>query len=301
MATLLEGTEAFETTTVMAGRNYVRRCLRGHLPFGVITGSAASLNELVMRVTADCAVRENLHTVRIATPTHSARAFLSACLEQLAFDLFDGGLNALHDLMDVFLRHESARGRRTVIILENTQHCGLPVFKCMLALAQVRAGATPAVTFVLTGSPDLHRILNSPDMAGLRQFTRQRFDLDRGPVATVTAGAATPLVAVPAKSGVALQPSLAVMIAGEVVERHELQPGWMRVGRSPKCGLCLDSRYVSRNHAALLVTADDVVIVDLKSTNGTLVNGAPAVRQNLEHGDHLVIGNFRLRYDCWPA
>ncbi len=322
MATLLEGTvlsplpdtegsfragpEALETTNLMAGRNYVRRCLRGHLPFGVITGSAPSLNELVMRVTADCAARQNLHTVRIAAPTHSAQAFLTACLEQLAFDLFDSGLNALHDLMDVFLRHESARGRRTVVILDNAHHFGLPVFKCMLALTQVRAGTTPAITFILTGSPDLHRILDSQDMAGLRQFTRQRFDLDRGPVApaagsTATARTAASGVGEPANSGVVLQRSLAVMLAGEVVERHELLPGWLLIGRSPKCGLCLDSRYVSRNHAALLVTADDVAIVDLRSTNGTLVNGKAAVRQNLNHGDLLVMGNFRLRYDCRPA
>jgi hypothetical protein len=237
---------------------------------------------------------------------HSTDAFLSACLEQLAFDLFDAGLNALHDLMDVFLRHESARGRRTVVIVEGANLCGLPVFKCMLALAKVRAGATPAVTFILTGTKDLHRILDSAAMAGLRQFTRQRFDLDRGPVTTAAGSATTARTQVPgagdpASSGAVLQRSLAVMLAGEIVERHELQPGWVLIGRSPQCGLCLDSPYVSRNHAALVVTADNVVIVDLRSTNGTLVNGAAAVRQSLDHGDLLVIGNFRLRFDCRPA
>jgi len=286
----------------MAGREYVGRCLRGHLPFGVITGPATTRNELVMRITADCAMRDHLHTVRITTPTHSAQAFLSACLEQLAVELVDAKLNALHDLMDVFLRHESARGRRTVVIVEHADHCGLPVFKCMVALARVRAGATPAITFILTGSSELHRILDASDVAGLRQLTRQRLDLDHLPSSVKPVNPPVrPPVKVPTGADRVLHRSLAVILAGEVVERHELLPGWHMIGRNPKSGLRLDSRYVSRNHAALLVTPDDVVIVDLKSTNGTLVNGVPALRQSLDHGDVLCIGNFRLRYDCRPA
>jgi hypothetical protein len=293
--------DAFNPTAIVAGRDYVSRCLRGHLPFGVITGSATTRSELVMRITADCAMRDNLHTVRIGAPTHSAQAFLCACLEQLAVELVEAKLNALHDLMDVFLRHESARGRRTVVIVENADHCGLPVFKCMVALAHVRAGTTPAITFILTGSPDLHRILDSSDVAGLRQLTRQRLGVDGLPSSAIAVPSpAAPHSRAPTKEGRVLQRSLAIILAGEVVERHELRPGWLMIGRSPKSGLCLDSRYVSRNHAALLVTRDDVVIVDLKSTNGTLVNGVAAVRQSLDHGDVLNIGNFRLRYDCRP-
>jgi len=291
--------DAFDPTAIMAGRDYVGRCLRGHLPFGVITGSGTTRNELVMRITADCAMRDHLHTVRIAAPTHSTQAFLSACLEQLAVELVEANLNALHDLMDVFLRHESARGRRTVVIVENTDYCGLPVFKCMVAMAHVRAGATPAITFILTGSSDLHRILDTSDVAGLRQLTRQRLDLDNLPSAVrVAARPVPPPVRVPPNDDCVFQRSLAVILAGEVVERHELLPGWLMIGRNSKSGLRLDSRYVSRNHAALLVAADDVVIVDLKSTNGTLVNGVATGRQSLENGDVLGIGNFRLRYDC---
>jgi type II secretory pathway predicted ATPase ExeA len=186
LAALIEST-AFTRLPDTDGRDYVRRCLRRHQPFGVITGSAPDRNALVLRITADCAVHDSLHTVRVAVPTESAQAFLSVCLGQLGFELFDATLDNLHDLMVVFLRHESARGRRTVVIVEKADHCGLPVFNCMRALSRVRAGATPGITFVLTGSPDLHRILDSPDIAGLRQSTRQRFDLDRGLVSTETA------------------------------------------------------------------------------------------------------------------
>jgi len=178
---------AFHRLPDTDGRDYVRRCLRAHQPFGVITGANPARNALVLHIAVDCAAHENLHTIRIARPTHSAQVFLSTCLEQLGFELSDATLDNLHDVMVVFLRHESARGRRTVVIVENADHCGLPVFSMMRALSQVRAGTTPAGTFILTGTPDLHRILDSPDLARLRRFTRQRFDLDGGLTSTIPA------------------------------------------------------------------------------------------------------------------
>jgi pSer/pThr/pTyr-binding forkhead associated (FHA) protein len=63
----------------------------------------------------------------------------------------------------------------------------------------------------------------------------------------------------------------------------------------------LDSPYVSRHHAMLVITPHSMELIDLQSTNHTLVNGNVAERQLLEHGDLLAIGNFRLRYECWSS
>ncbi|MDP2322705.1 MAG: FHA domain-containing protein [Gammaproteobacteria bacterium] len=290
--------QVFDPASVTAGLVYVRRCLRAHQPFGVITGSVRSLNALLLRVAADCAVREDLHTVRIASSTDSVQVFLSVCLAQLGFELNEPALDDLHNLMVVFLRHESARGRRTVVILEDTDHCGPHVLELMKTLSSVRAGATPAITFVLTGSPGLHRILNSPGMAGLRQHTRQRFDIDDGLVSSETVETKILRRGNSAVAGEVLQRSLAVMRDGKIVERRALLPGRLLIGRSGHSGLRLESRYVSRNHAALLVTSRETVIVDLQSTNATLVNGQVTASQKLEPGDLLSIGDFRLRFDC---
>lgn len=187
MAALIEST-AFSRLPESDSRDYVRRCLRRHQPFGVITGSGPARNALVMRIMADCQAHESLHTARIAVPTHSAEAFLAALLAQLGIEQFQATPDDLHDLMVAFLRHEGARGRRTVAILERTDHCGLPVFEIMRELSQVRVGATPPITFILTGSPDLHRILDSIALSGLKEFTRQRFDLDQGLVSARTPG-----------------------------------------------------------------------------------------------------------------
>lgn len=300
----------FDAAGVTAGLAYVSRCLRGHRPFGIITGSIGSMTALVDRVTASCEAREDLHTVRIVAPTDSVQTFLASCLAQLGFELRQAALDDLHNLLIVFLRHESARGRRTVAIIEASDQFGPRVLEFMQVLSKVRAGATPAMTIILTGSPDLHRILDSRGMHALRQFTRERFDLDRSLVWVPVAGKSNTVVGPwsgakhvspgPAAGDFAPR-SLVVMLDGVIIERRVLSPGRLVIGRGSKCGLRLDSRYVSRHHAVLMVTADEVVVVDLRSTNRTLVNGKVITNQPLEHGDLLAIGNFRLRYDLHPS
>jgi hypothetical protein len=239
-------------------------------------------------------------------PTDSVRDFLATCLAALGFELRQAGLDDLYNLMVVFLRHESARGRRTVTIIEGTDRCGPHVLECIETLSKVRAGATAAMTFILVGSPSLHRILDSRGMSGLRKVTRERFDLDRSlawVADSVNAGAATGQyfsrkpTGYQSSSSSALARSIVVMRDGVTVERRELAPGRLLIGRSAQSGLRLDSPYVSRHHAALVVTPDAVTIFDLQSTNATLVNGQVTASEKLEHGDLLAIGNFRLRYD----
>jgi pSer/pThr/pTyr-binding forkhead associated (FHA) protein len=75
-----------------------------------------------------------------------------------------------------------------------------------------------------------------------------------------------------------------------------------RIGRAPGCELHVESSSVSRHHALVLTNARDVIIEDLHSTNGVLVNGRKVARQLLTDGDILTIGEaqFRLRIKPGP-
>jgi uncharacterized protein YraI len=62
-------------------------------------------------------------------------------------------------------------------------------------------------------------------------------------------------------------------------------------GRDPDNDITLDDTEVSRNHARLLRRGQQVIIEDLNSTNGTLVNGKPIVGQHpLQPADIITIG-----------
>ncbi|HEX4150753.1 MAG TPA: FHA domain-containing protein [Steroidobacteraceae bacterium] len=69
-----------------------------------------------------------------------------------------------------------------------------------------------------------------------------------------------------------------------------------RIGRSPGCELQIDSQSVSRHHALLLKGMREIIIEDLNSTNGVLVNGRKVTRQVLSDGDLLTVGE--TQFEC---
>lgn len=286
-----------------AASAYVNRCLRAQRPFAVLAGSMqAALAALLDHLADDCRSRDDLHLVRIDAPGDSIQDFLSRTLTQLGFELQAAELDDLHNLLVVFLRHEGARGRRTVFLIEHTERCGPRVLEFLQVLSRVRVAAVPAATFMLAGTQSLCRILDSPGMAGLKQFTRERFDLDAAVVrvadAALTVISNAP-AALPARlpAAPARRRSLVVMLDGVIIERRLLTPGRLLIGRSRHNDLWLQSRFVSRNHAVLIVTDTEAHVVDLRSTNPTRVNGQPVQNKALAAGDLLSIGNYQLRFD----
>ena len=63
------------------------------------------------------------------------------------------------------------------------------------------------------------------------------------------------------------------------------------------CDVVLDDLSVSRRHARLVFRDGHWVIQDLESTNGTRVNGVRVGRCELHPGDHVDVGDERLRID----
>ena len=80
-------------------------------------------------------------------------------------------------------------------------------------------------------------------------------------------------------------------------ERLTIAEGRILVGRHPDCDIVLDVPSVSRQHCAVSVTAEAATVEDLRSRNGTLLNGVPlSAPKRLEHGDELVICGHRLTF-----
>jgi hypothetical protein len=72
--------------------------------------------------------------------------------------------------------------------------------------------------------------------------------------------------------------------------------GETTVGRSPDCGIFLDDVTVSRKHAILRERDGDFFIEDQGSLNGTFVNRKRVESAQLEDGDELQVGKYRLTY-----
>jgi two-component system, NtrC family, response regulator HydG len=71
-------------------------------------------------------------------------------------------------------------------------------------------------------------------------------------------------------------------------------PARVLVGTSPTCELCLTDREVSRRHASLEIVGGRLRLLDLESTNGTLVDRVAVVGAYLQGGEFVRVGSTTL-------
>jgi adenylate cyclase len=70
----------------------------------------------------------------------------------------------------------------------------------------------------------------------------------------------------------------------------------IRIGRHPESQLRLTAREVSKEHAAIELAGPDWCLEDLRSSNGTFVNGRRITRLKLKDGDAISIGSTLLTF-----
>jgi DNA-directed RNA polymerase subunit RPC12/RpoP len=75
-----------------------------------------------------------------------------------------------------------------------------------------------------------------------------------------------------------------------------LQDGWTRIGRSLSAHVRFDDPTVSRRHALLYRDESGARILDDRSLNGVFRNGERVELAELEDGDELAVGRFRLHF-----
>jgi len=73
------------------------------------------------------------------------------------------------------------------------------------------------------------------------------------------------------------------------------------IGRRPDNNIVLDDKFVSGRHAVVGFEHGRYYVEDLKSSNGTLLNGKPVQRATLGDGDVIRIGALEIRFVDRPA
>ena len=97
-------------------------------------------------------------------------------------------------------------------------------------------------------------------------------------------------------------PPVLVMLegpAGYVGKQWPLDKGDLIIGRSMTSSIFVDDRSVSKSHAKISITAGDVYILDLESTNRTVVNSdtVPSlVPLKLANNDQIKTGNVLFKF-----
>ena len=81
---------------------------------------------------------------------------------------------------------------------------------------------------------------------------------------------------------------------GRAGEQFPLERTQTTIGRTPDCDIFLDDVTVSRRHAIVAKGAETFTLEDLGSLNGTFLNRHRIEQADLENGDEVQIGKYRL-------
>src|SRR5476651_675557 len=89
---------------------------------------------------------------------------------------------------------------------------------------------------------------------------------------------------------------------GGAERREGFDKNEINVGRVQGNDLMLPKGNVSKHHARVLYRDGRFIVTDLKSTNGTYVNGRKIAQATIvREGDKIYIGDFVLRIEAGPA
>jgi pSer/pThr/pTyr-binding forkhead associated (FHA) protein len=87
---------------------------------------------------------------------------------------------------------------------------------------------------------------------------------------------------------------------GVLVREYPLDRAVLTIGRHAENDIVIDHMGVSGKHAEVTLDGQSVIITDLKSTNGSFVNGRRIERAVLRPNDWISIGKHILTFKTGP-
>jgi hypothetical protein len=98
-------------------------------------------------------------------------------------------------------------------------------------------------------------------------------------------------------------PKMIVSMDEVVIKEVQITKDRTSLGRRPYNDIVIDNLAVSGEHAAIHLSGADVFLEDLNSTNGTYVNGKTIKKQQLQDGDQIEVGKYKIRFvrDAAPS
>jgi type II secretory pathway predicted ATPase ExeA len=92
-------------------------------------------------------------------------------------------------------------------------------------------------------------------------------------------------------------PRLVVTNNGTVIEEFSIDQERLLIGRSEHNDISINSRFISRHHAILVRHGSSTFLMDLNSTNGTMVNARRVSNHVLLHADVITIGHHKIKFN----
>jgi len=143
------------TGEVGTGKTTINRCLLEQLP-------------------------DNTDVAIILNPALNALELLASVCDELGID-YDPkahSLKTLTDQLHTFLLENHARGRNTVVMIDEAQHLDFDVLEQIRLLTNLETNNRKLLQIILIGQPELAQLLNRPELRQLSQRITARYNLE---------------------------------------------------------------------------------------------------------------------------
>jgi general secretion pathway protein A len=158
-----------------------------HLLYGVgagggfilLTGEVGTGKTTINR----CLLEQLPHDTDIAiilNPAMNAMELLATVCDELgiSYDADKHTLKILTDSLHEFLLANHARGRKTVLMIDEAQHLGFDVLEQIRLLTNLETHSEKLLQIILIGQPELAQMLARPELRQLNQRITARYNLE---------------------------------------------------------------------------------------------------------------------------
>jgi type II secretory pathway predicted ATPase ExeA len=260
------------------------------------------------------------------------RELLSEILSQFGYDTGLAEVDELLNMIEVLAVQQTNSCEPPVIFIDNVDRMYPSALKTLDKLAGLTSKQRFVIRLILTGHEGLSSLIESDGMRNIAERSADIFSIEpltaketrlylharlracgvkqAGKMLTAAvcdrlykkSGGWPGLLNQIARDTIRPEPPRFVVTKnGKTVAEFPFQEKKMLLGRSEFCDIVVDDDFVSKVHIALLLYADAMVLLDLNSANGTIVNSRQVKSTILKEDDIISLGDHRIKVLNVPA
>jgi type II secretory pathway predicted ATPase ExeA len=270
----------------------------------------------------------------------STRQLVSGMLKQYGVDVIPQDDEQMLQILGNYLSQQTRTGQAPILLIDNADRLGSSTLSLLNWLAALDEKGRFALRIILTGKERLadlaskHSMRNlerrhpavfalnplSPQEAAIYLRTRmiaaggerseevfsidvceRLHELSRGWPGRLNDYALEAMARTEELKDTHSAPRVIVTREGETLAEYALTKRETVLGRDEMADIVVKDRYVSKLHAMFQMYSNGLVLLDLNSTNGTIVNSVETQKRILRNNDVISLGQHRLKIENVPA
>jgi putative secretion ATPase (PEP-CTERM system associated) len=156
--------------------SYLRYGIESHAGFVVITGAIGSGKTTLLQ-TMLRGLDGQTTVARVMNTLLDPRELLESAMIDVGLDPAGKSKPAMLKAFGEFLVNERSAGRLVLLVIDEAQNLTLPALEEIRMLSNLETEKSKLIQIVLVGQPNLHDLLNQPQLEQLRQRVTVRYHL----------------------------------------------------------------------------------------------------------------------------